>query len=462
MLHDLDMFVMSVDTRRYYRSNHHDTIATMCGTDESCAEKYEFTFENSLADYMNPVERVAVPSTDLEEGYHVVGVRARTLTESDDVQAYGLAAAGGDLVLHGMSKNWTDLLLETDSTHGSGVGAEPDPDGELNGATPAPSVLVAEGSADGGAPTGNSAIVAPTSAPVETATGSTFGSGTSMDGDEGDGSSTGSGAGVSHLGGGDDDISAAGGIETDVPDSGDLDGDGGGGSGVAASGTTITTIVASSAAAALLIGAGICLALRRNKLRSASGRHDYTGSFLCPVRHGSSSAGGTVVSGGGSSGGHDEETDHRGHHDDDGEEDDDRVVGFYEGGDMPPLEPRGLPGYATAVASMPEEEGHTIIRDRAGVERMVELTAGDESEVSGFYYAVDPGAVETLVSWGISRDFARVALRQTDNDVQAALKMIAEGNMDELLAMDHEEMAREGREAAAAEAAAAGRHGAMV
>ncbi|CAM9356120.1 unnamed protein product, partial [Ectocarpus sp. 8 AP-2014] len=187
LLHDLDMFVMSVDARRYYRSNHHDTIATMCGADESCAEKYEFTYENGLADYMNPVERVTVPSSDLEEGYHVVGVRARTLTESD-VQAYGLAAAGGGLVLHGMSKNWTDLVLETDSTHGTGVGTEePDPDREGNGPTPAPSVLVAEGSADGGGgvtPTGDSVINAPTSAPVETATGSTSGSGTSMAGDE--------------------------------------------------------------------------------------------------------------------------------------------------------------------------------------------------------------------------------------------------------------------------------------
>ncbi|CAM9147823.1 unnamed protein product, partial [Ectocarpus sp. 8 AP-2014] len=239
---------------------------------------------------MNPVERVTVPSSDLEEGYYVVGVRARTLTESD-VQAYGLAAAGGGLVLHGMSKNWADLVLETDSTHGTGVGTEePDPDGEGNGATPAPSVLVAEGSADGGGgvtPTGDSIINAPTSAPVETATGSTSGSGTSMAGDEDgfSGDSTGSGAGVSHLGGGDDDISAAGGIETDVPEGGDLDVDGGG-----SGGTTITTIAASSAAAALLIGAGICLAVRRNKLRS-SGRPDETGSFLCPVRNGSSSAG---------------------------------------------------------------------------------------------------------------------------------------------------------------------------
>lgn len=453
------MFVMSVDTRRYYRSNHHDTIATMCVANESCAEKYEFTFDNGLADDMNPVERVSVPGSDLEEGYHVIGVRARTLTESV-VQAYGLAAAGGDLVLHGMSKNWTDLVLETDSTHGSGVGTPPDPDSELNSATPAPSVLVAGGSAiGGGVDAPSSGIVAPTNAPVETATGSTTGSGTSMDGDE-DGDSTGSGAGVSHFGGGDDDISAAGGVETDVPAGDDLDVDGGGGGGDATSETTITTIAATCAAAALLIGAGICLAVRRNKLRSSSGRRDETGSFLCPVRHASSSAGGAAVSGGGGGGGvggGDEETErHR------GEEEDDRVVGFYEGEDMPPLETRGLPGYATAVASMPEEEGHTIIRDRAGVERMVELTAADESEVSVFYHAVDPGAVETLVSWGISRDFARVALRQTDNDVQEALQMIAEGNMDELLAMDHEEMAREGREAALAAAAGMGRHGTMV
>lgn len=127
--------------------------------------------------------------------------------------------------------------------------------------------------------------------------------------------------------------------------------------------------------------------------------------------------------------------------------------------DPSPLPPAaaavGLPGYATAVASTPEESGRTIVRTSSGTEYVVRLNAGDE--VSDFYSAVDSGAVETLVSWGISRDFARVALRRTDNHVQEALKIIAEGNMDELLANDHAEMAREGAEAEAAARAAAAR-----
>ena len=529
LLHDLDLFVMSVDTEQYFRANHYATMLAMCGDDEECAQKYEFTFENNLADYINPVERVSISSDELEVGYYVVGVRARTLTESD-TQAYGLAAAGGDLLLHDMSANWSDLGLETQST-GGGSDPEPNPDSDLAEETPAPALVdtavletpvpsaadFASSAADSASSAADSAssavdsssaatdiILAVTPAPTvrgesatssseevssdddgttsagdgfrastvsssssssgnsstspapvvigESATSSSVEassdddattspvdgsregavSSSSGDGSSGDSSATsseGTSVGVSYVGGGDDDDGGSGGDE--VADTDLTTADGGDGSSVAFE--SKIAMAASVAGAVLLIGIGVCLAVRRGKVRSA--RDDETGSFLCPPRNGHSSgravvgdegdpadADGIHHGGGGGRGG-------------DGSREE---VGLYE---LPPLEVGGasLPGYATAVASMPEEEGHTIVVGPSGVEQGVKLTAADESEVSDFYSAVDSGAVETLVSWGISRDFARVALRRTDNDVQEALKIIAEGNMDHLLAMDHEQ-----------------------
>lgn len=120
---------MSVSTRTYFRSNSYHTMAALCVDDEDCAQKYDFTFWTNLADYMNPVERIVVASEDLEEGYYVVGVRARSITESD-TQAYGLAAAGAGLQLYDMASNWNDLGAETQSGAGGGAAgsAEPDPE----------------------------------------------------------------------------------------------------------------------------------------------------------------------------------------------------------------------------------------------------------------------------------------------------------------------------------------------
>lgn len=430
---------MSVDTQQYFRPNHYATILAMCGDDEACAQKYEFTFQNDLADYMNPVERISISSSELEVGYYVVGVRAHTLTESD-TQAYGVAAAGGGLVLHDMSESWSDLGLETQSTGGGGQGSEPNPDGDLAGATPAPIGTVLGTFTPTAADSSSSArdtILAVTPAPVQGVESATSSSEeASSDGaptSAGDGSrestisstSEPSGIGVSYVGGDGDSGEVA---DTDLTTA-----DGGGGGGLSFESKIATA--ASVAGAFLLIGVGICLAVRRSKVRSA--RDDDTGSFLCPPRHAQSSGRAVVgdaegpadiyglqqgEEGRGGDGRHDSR---------DGEEE----VGLYE----LPLGGASLPGYATAVASMPEEEGHTIIVGPSGVEQGVKLTAADESEVSDFYSAVDSGAVETLVSWGISRDFARVALRRTDNDVQDGLRIIAEGNMDYLLAMDHEQ-----------------------
>eukprot|EP00903_Cladosiphon_okamuranus_P005711 g5671.t1 len=462
LLHDLDLFVMSVDTQQYFRANHYATILAMCGEDEACVEKYEFTFQNDLADHMNPVERISISSSELEVGYYVVGVHARTLTESN-TQAYGLAAAGGGLVLHDMSERWSDLGLETDSTEGGGGPvSESNPNGDLAGETPAPigtafgPIGSALGTSTPTAADSSSAatdiILAVTPAPVEGGESATSSSeeASSVDVPTSAGassiSSEPSGIGVSYVGGGDDD---GGGGEMEDTDLTTGDNDGGGGFSFE---SKIAT-AASVAGALLLIGIGICLAVRRGKVRSA--RDDETGTFLCPPRHAPSSGRAVVadVEGPADIDGLQQGEEGRrggGRHDSrDGEEE----VGLYE---LPPITAGGasLPGYATAVASMPEEEGHTIIVGPSGVEQGVKLTAADESEVSDFYSAVDPGAVETLVSWGISRDFARVALRRTDNDVQDALRIIAEGNMDHLLALDHKLMAREGEEAARMAAAA--------
>lgn len=449
LLHDLDLFVVSVDTQQYFRPNHYDTILAMCGSDEACAQKYEFTFENDLADFMNPVERVSIPRSELEDGYYIIGVSARTLTESD-TQAYGLAAAGGGLVLHDMSENGSDLGLETKPV---GRGANPD--------TPAPALATSEPTAampSAASPFSSSSvgntITAVTPAPVAEGESATTSGGEVGGSDDAPTnspvdstlSSSGStsellGAGVSYVGGdgesyvggdGDDDGVEDGAVADadltagDTPAAGDSDGGGGGMS----SGSKIAV---SAAGAVLLIGIGVGFAVRRSKVRS----QDETGSFLSPPPYSQFSRQAAVddvrspsgIDGLRKGDGGDGRLD-----DMDGEGE----VGLYE---LPPISSGGvsLPGYATAVASMPEEEGHTIIVGPSGVEEVVKLTAADESEMSDFYSAVDPGAVETLVSWGISRDFARVALRRTGNDVQAALRVIAEGNMDQLLAMDHEQ-----------------------
>lgn len=481
---------MSVDTQQIFRSNHYATFLAMCGGDELCAQKYEFTFDNNLADDMNPVERVSIQSPDLQVGYYVIGVGARSLTESD-TQAYGLAAAGGGLSLHDLADNYADLDLDTG-------GEEPDPDTPVTGTpapagagswesaapTPAPGVsssdrtvilhatpapALGEASSSSGAeddgevtsgPTGSTSSTSDESreSAVTSDTESSGGGGGAWTGSASpspppSSSAGGGGAGVSYVGGGDDDAAAAG---LEVDRSGDMSSDGGGGGEGGGGGLPLESKVAASVAGAvLLIGIGVCLAVRRKKARS-SVTGDETGSFLCPNRHNSSS-GGAVASGEGMASAFDGHLEVgeglRGSREGEMEE----VSMVFEEGIPEPVPGSAAepPGYAMAVASVPEEVGHTTILDSSGVERVVELAAGDEFEVTGFYSAVDPGAVETLVSWGISRDFARVALRRADNDVPAALKIIAEGNMDELLAEDHEDMAREGEEAEAAEAEAA-------
>ncbi|CAM9890231.1 unnamed protein product [Pylaiella littoralis] len=568
LLHDLDVFVMSVDTRRYFCANHHDTMMAMCGDgNEACAQKYEFTFNDTLADHLNTVERVSISSSDLREGYYVVAVRAHILTESD-TQAYGLAAAGGGLLLHDMSDDWTGLGVETQSGSG-GLGSEPDPEensSAVSGGTPA----LAGSSAGGGfgsepsavsSSTEPSATAGPTSATpasggynssdtdsthavsggsnddrssssssegssssaTDTASddrsssssssggssssaadtagddgsssssssGGSSSSATNTAGDEGSSSSSSSGgsssgatdaAGNDTSSGGDDD-QVDGSVETDTEATAS---DESGGQGFS---EAHTAVLVTAAMAILLFGVGCCLAVRRMKVRFSAVHQDETGSFLFPLEPMPSSgraliqvapsssaaaaaAGGVFSSVALSDGGNLEQ---RGGGEDGGYGESDRPeaeeVESTLYGDMPPLISssglrRGLglassstlgrefdsglrpPPYAVAVAS-PEEDGHMVVREEPGVERVVELADGDESEVSVFYAAVDPGAVETLVSWGISRDFARVALRQTGNNVTGALRIIAEGSMDEMLAMDIEEMAFEGREAAA-------------
>ncbi|CAM9452447.1 unnamed protein product [Laminaria digitata] len=128
-----------------------------------------------------------------------------------------------------------------------------------------------------------------------------------------------------------------------------------------------------------------------------------------------------------------------------------------------PAEHPHLPGYATAVATAsPEEQEDAAIvpgsgsgdgEGGGGLE--LSPTTTDDCEASGFYAAVDPGAVSKLVGWGISCDFARVALRRTRNDIPGALRLVAEGSMDAHLAKDQEEMAQEAEAEAEAEAAAA-------
>lgn len=454
---------MSVETGQYFRPNSYNTLLAMCGDDESCAQKYEFTFDNKLADYMNPVERVSIPAAELTEGYYVIGVHAHTLTESP-TQTYGIAAAGGDLVLLDMASVWGDLGLEVGSTGGGGGGgpsSESDPvagSGSDSLVSPAPAVATPESMTAAPSSVKDEIILAPPGTPSpteavpddggESATNiSGSGDGGSGGGENDDGggsSSSGTAAGDRAKEGAGYDVVGGGGDDSDdgVSPSTDLTADGNGGGGGGWNAGSKIAVGVSAFGAVVLIGVGMCVAMRRRKVS----RKDETGSFLLCARSGSSSRVVRDVD--------DEDVGSRGM---DGQE------GSNEGGegedddiyqDMPPLQAR-LPGYATAVASMPEEEGTTIIRGHGGVEEVIELGAGDESEVSGFYAAVDPEAVSKLVGWGIGRDFARVALRQMDNDIPEALKMIARGDMDAHLAMDHEEMAREGAAAADLAAAAA-------
>ena len=123
-----------------------------------------------------------------------------------------------------------------------------------------------------------------------------------------------------------------------------------------------------------------------------------------------------------------------------------------------PAEHPHLPGYATAVATAAPDEGGASSGSGGdvGAGRGVELSpANDDCEASGFYAAVDPEAVSKLVGWGISCDFARVALRRTGNDIPGALRLVAEGSMDAHLAKDQEELALEAVAETAAEAEAA-------
>lgn len=448
LLHDLDIFIMSVDDREYFRSNSYNTLRSMCDDDEACANKYEFTFNNHLADYMNPVERISIPSSDLDQGYYVVGVRARTLTESDS-QTYGIAAAGGGLVLHDMARYWSDLGAETQST-GGGNGDEPNPNSTSSSdpTTPAPSLSTSSAtSSSSSSETGQDIVLAPPGSPApsvqdpatgaEAATRDSSSSSDSTDdstagdgfrqsssvgkSDDDEGGDSSQSAGYAMVGGDDDGGDEKG--EGEAPPTADLSG---GSSGESRwTDSSKIAIAASVASAVVLIGVGICLARRRRH-----GAKDETGSFFGAARSTTSGKSARIAHGG-------DESAHGGEADN-LEED-------------PPMRSTDatLPGYSTAVACMPEEEGTTIISDSSGGHKVIELTAADESETSGFYAAVDPAAVSQLVGWGIGRDFARVALRQTENDVPEALKLIAEGNMDEQLALDHEEMAQEGARAAA-------------
>lgn len=87
----------------YFRSNSYYTIEELCGTDNACAAKYGFTWGNHLADDVNTVERIVIPAKNLAEGLYVVGIRARSIVETES-QAYGLAAAGAGVVLRDMAR----------------------------------------------------------------------------------------------------------------------------------------------------------------------------------------------------------------------------------------------------------------------------------------------------------------------------------------------------------------------
>lgn len=481
---------MSVTTRKYFRSNSYDTLVAMCNEDEECADKYEFTFKNSLADYMNTVERIHISSADLDEGYYVIGVRARTLTESD-TQTYGIAAAGAGLVLHDMARYWGDLGVETQAAEGGGGGsdggnsgsgsAEPDPEESeptpSPGSTSSPTAMATDES--GGyvvlAPPGTPAPVV--SDPDENAESAISGGGDDDQSGSRSTSSAGDGFRSSTSGGRsegdsydedsseDDERSSSAQAHAAVGGGAGFDDSGspveeissGGGSSSAdvvgregdSSPGTSAVIAASVAGAAALIAILMCCVLRRRGI-GGGGKGGPSGDIYARPYNGGRGLRRGV---GGSSG--------RGARVFDGDsviedcEEEGSVMSVTTDNldksrhDLSSRRGRGgsgssngeglaLPGYATAVAMCEEEDDIA----RAGV-------IGAVTETSGFYAAVDPEAVSKLVGWGIGRDFARVALRQTDNDIPAALRMVAEGDMDARLALDHGEMARLGAEAAA-------------
>ena len=473
---------MSVDTGHYFHSNSHNTMQSLCNDEELCAQKYEFSFNDSLADFINPVERVSIPSTDLEEGYYVVEVQAHTLTESDS-QAYGVAAAGGGVVLVDMASLYEDLgfaseggehLIPAASSESSSPSFSPA--SASASPTSMPSPVVEDGNF----------ILAPPGTPVPTADPSGGGeaavisnggggeNNSTYDG-ENDGSKDGSSssdssnstdaAGFAVVGGdssGEDDDAAGGsGGGGDAGGSGDGGGiggvaaGGGGGSGLATESKVAVGL--SAVAAFVLIGVGVVLAVRRRKVRGAA------------AAGGAGESGGTgdeMYWGGGKS------SSLRVVHaaNDESKHSEGGGFGSYEednGLPSSPAEHPHLPGYATAVATAPpnEDEDSAIVPGGGGVSHGVNSGVGgeegielispaDECEASGFYAAVDPAAVSKLVGWGISCDFARVALRRTDNDIPGALRLIAEGSMDSHLAADQEEIALEQAAEAEAEAEA--------
>eukprot|EP00904_Undaria_pinnatifida_P010529 jgi/Undpi1/6606/HiC_scaffold_20.g09085.m1 len=433
LLHDLDVYVMSVDTGHYFHSNSHNTMQSLCNDEELCAQKYEFSFNDSLADFINPVERVSIPSTDLEEGYYVVEVQAHTLTESDS-QAYGVAAAGGGVVLVDMASLYEDLgfaseggehLIPAASSESSSPSFSPA--SASASPTSMPSPVVEDGNF----------ILAPPGTPVPTADPSGGAPERMMTrqgarGGGGDAGGSGDGGGIGGV--------AAG---------------GGGGSGLATESKVAVGL--SAVAAFVLIGVGVVLAVRRRKVRGAA------------AAGGAGESGGTgdeMYWGGGKS------SSLRVVHaaNDESKHSEGGGFGSYEednGLPSSPAEHPHLPGYATAVATAPpnEDEDSAIVPGGGGVSHGVNSGVGgeegielispaDECEASGFYAAVDPAAVSKLVGWGISCDFARVALRRTDNDIPGALRLIAEGSMDSHLAADQEEIALEQAAEAEAEAEA--------
>lgn len=459
LLHDLDSFIMSVTSRTYYRSNYFSTLVALCGTDEDCVNKYEFTYGNNLADYMNTVERIVVPSEELEEGFYVVCVRARVLTEADS-QSYGLAVTGGGLQLHDMNSNWNNLGLETQSVAGGedeNNGPEPDPDNvEDPSFTSAPTSLPLASSDEAspspvstpgqnpGAESVTMTTDAPTNPDAVTSDTSDSSAGDAEDADDSDDRSS-SAAAYPAVGG-----------DNDGPDAGSGSGSGSGarsgrdvvGRDNDSSARTTIVIAASVAGAAALIALLTFIVLRRRKREHSASRS--LSPDVC-VRPFISRAAAARISDG------------------------DSVMTVEDRpppstlDDVPSSEAHEhhfhapsapLPGYDTAVRISRQEEeefenmcmvrpesGAVVVGDgdggEAGAPESQEVGPTDSTEMSFFYAAVDPSAVSKLVEWGIGRDFARVALRQTENDIPAALRMVAQGDMDTRLALDLEEMARQ-------------------
>lgn len=442
---------MSMSTREYYRSNCHDTIMELCDVDEACANKYEFTYRTSLADYMNSVERIKISSENLKEGYYVIGIRARSLTESD-TQAYGLAVAGGGAVLQDMSNNWNHLGIASQSATG-GVGGtsdnpEPDPDNEFSPpetSSPTESPVtesasptstgentaapMAVNSFDGAEP-----AISWTQAPQHPSAPNTSDDNKEQNEDAVTGGSSSSATAYAAVGGDDptDGESTGGNSGSNRDVVGSLDSD---------SPMESTIVIAASVAgAAALIAVATYIALRRRKGHGSSGS---TNSEMCAhpfISRGAAariSDGDSVVTA------------------DDGHVAtglDDVASGYGHGNHLTSPAVK-LPGYDTAVRMsqrQEETENAHIIRSAStsngagGADESGDAGFLDDAttEMSGFYAAVDPSAVSKLVEWGIGRDFARVALRQTENDIPAALRMVAKGDMDTRLALDLEEIAR--------------------